>query len=72
MAQFMAQAGFSMSLPPVHIIGRSFGTSNPAELSWFAAAYSLTVGTFVLVAGGLGDVYGHGHLFVLGFSWFSL
>jgi MFS family permease len=72
MAQFMTQAGLSMSIAPVHIIGRTFGTSNPAEPSWFADAYSLTVGTFILVAGRLGDVYGHRRLFVLGFSWFSL
>jgi MFS family permease len=71
-AQFMTQAGLSMSIAPVHIIGLSFGTSNPAELSWFAAAYSLTVGTFILVAGRLGDVYGHRRLFVLGFGCFSL
>lgn len=68
----MTQAGLNMSIAPVHIIGRNFGTSNPAELSWFAAAYSLTVGTFILVAGRLGDVYGHRRLFVIGFSWFSL
>lgn len=72
MAQFMTQAGLNMSIAPVHIIGRSFGTSNPAELSWFAASYSLTVGTFILVAGRLGDVYGHRRLFVIGFCWFSL
>jgi MFS family permease len=65
MAHFMTQAGLSISIVPVHIIGHSFGTTNPAELSWFAAAYSLTVGTFILVAGRLGDVYGR-------FSCFSL
>ncbi|KAJ5730664.1 uncharacterized protein N7483_005172 [Penicillium malachiteum] len=72
MAQFMTQCGLCMSIAPVHIIGDSFATTNPASLSWFAAAYSLTVGTFILVAGRLGDVYGHRRLFIIGFSWFSL
>ena len=72
MAQFMTQAGLGISIVPVYIIGHSFNTSNPGELSWFAAAYSLTVGTFILVAGRLGDVYGHRLMFVAGFSWFGL
>ncbi|KAJ5679958.1 hypothetical protein N7462_008202 [Penicillium macrosclerotiorum] len=72
MAQFMTQAGLCMSIAPVHIIGHTFGTTNAAELSWFAAAYSLTVGTFILLAGRLGDVYGHRRMFIIGFGWFSL
>ncbi|KAJ6080518.1 hypothetical protein N7467_010271 [Penicillium canescens] len=72
MAQFMTQAGLCISIAPVHIIGRSFGTTNPANLSWFAAAYSLSFGTFILVAGRLGDVYGHRRMFVIGFCWFGL
>lgn len=72
LAQFMTQAGLGISIVPAHIIGDSFHTSSPGDLSWFAAAYSLTVGTFILVAGRLGDVYGHRLMFVLGFSWFGL
>jgi hypothetical protein len=51
MAQLITQAGLCISIAPVYIIGHSFGTTNPANLSWFAAAYSLSVGTFILVAG---------------------
>lgn len=72
MAQFMTQAGLCMSIGLVHTIGERFGTTNPADLSWFAAAYSSTVGTFILVAGRLGDVYGHRNMFVIGFCWFSI
>ncbi|PYI18590.1 MFS general substrate transporter [Aspergillus violaceofuscus CBS 115571] len=72
MAQFMTQAGLCMSIAPAHIIGDSFGTNSAGELSWFAAAYSLTVGTFILVAGRLGDVYGHRLMFIIGFAWFGL
>ncbi|PWY88217.1 MFS general substrate transporter [Aspergillus heteromorphus CBS 117.55] len=72
MAQFMTQAGLCMSIAPAHIIGDTFNTTSAGELSWFAAAYSLTVGTFILVAGRLGDVYGHRLMFIIGFSWFGL
>ncbi|KAJ5503781.1 hypothetical protein N7463_006655 [Penicillium fimorum] len=50
----------------------SFGATDPVNLSWFAAAYSLTAGTFILVAGRLGDVFGHRNMFVIGFCWFSV
>lgn len=72
MAQFMTQASLCMPIAPVHIIGDSFGITNPASLSRYAASYSLNVGTFILVAGRLGDVYGHRLMFLAGFMWFAL
>ncbi|ESZ94606.1 hypothetical protein SBOR_5017 [Sclerotinia borealis F-4128] len=72
MAQLMTQAALAQAIAPLHIIGDSFGTTNPGQLSWFAAAYSLTVGTFILIAGRLGDLYGHKILFTAGFFWFAL
>ncbi|KAE8341758.1 hypothetical protein BDV24DRAFT_150881 [Aspergillus arachidicola] len=72
MAQFMTQAGLCISIAPVYLIGKSFQTSIPGELSWFAAAYSLTVGTFILICGRLGDVFGHRLMFIIGFAWFGL
>lgn len=71
-AQLMTQAGLGMSIAPLHIIGDTFGTTGGGKLSWYAAAYSLTVGTFILIAGRLGDIYGHKKFFVLGFIWFGL
>ena len=71
-AQLLTQASFGQAIAPLHIIGDSFGTTNPGQLSWFAAAYSLTVGTFILIAGRLGDVLGHKHLFIAGYLWFGL
>lgn len=71
-AQFMTQAGLAVSIAPLHIIGASFGTTSSSQLSWCPAAYSLTVGTFILIAGRLGDVYGHKLIFIIGFSWFGL
>ncbi|KAM0260267.1 hypothetical protein ACHAQJ_002831 [Trichoderma viride] len=72
MAQFLAQTGLAISIIPAHIIGQSWENVQPGQLSWFAAAYSLTSGTFILVAGRLGDLYGHRRLFIIGFSWYGL
>lgn len=49
-----------------------FILANISIKGWFAAAYSLTVGTFILIAGRLGDLYGHKILFISGFFWFAL
>lgn len=66
-AQLMTQAGLGNTLAPLHIIGSSFGDPGPGQLSWYIAAYSLTVGTFILIAGRLGDIFGHKPLFILGY-----
>lgn len=71
-AQFTTQVGLGQCLAILHVIGDSYGLSNPGELSWLIAAYSLTVGTFILLAGRLGDVYGYKRMLIIGFSWFSV
>ena len=71
MAQLMTQAGLGQSIAPLHIIGDSFNITSPGQLSWIPAAYSLTVGTFILIAGRLGDLYGHKRFFIAGFLWFG-
>ncbi|KAL9136941.1 MAG: hypothetical protein Q9175_001857 [Cornicularia normoerica] len=71
-AQLTTQVGLAQCLAILHVIGDSYGLSNPGELSWFIAAYSLTVGTFILMAGRLGDVYGYKKMLIIGFSWFSV
>ncbi|KAJ5640716.1 Major facilitator superfamily domain general substrate transporter [Penicillium herquei] len=71
-AQFMTQVGLALAIVPLHIIGDSFNVTNSGKLSWYAAAYSLTVGTFILIAGRLGDLYGHRLMFISGFAWFGL
>ncbi|CAI7641015.1 unnamed protein product [Penicillium viridicatum] len=40
--------------------------------SWIAASYALTQGTFVLVSGRLGDVYGHRELVLVGGAWLTI
>ncbi|SCU84910.1 LAFA_0D12750g1_1 [Lachancea sp. 'fantastica'] len=71
-AQLMTQSGLALSIVSAEIIGSSFGTTAPGELSWFSAAYSLTVGTFILIAGRLGDLFGHKKMFVMAFLWYAL
>ncbi|KAL3424697.1 Drug resistance protein [Phlyctema vagabunda] len=71
-AQLLTQAGLGQVIAPLHIIGASFDVTSPAQLSWYAAAYSLTVGTFILPSGRLGDVYGHKKIFVIGYIWYGL
>ncbi|KZF21109.1 MFS general substrate transporter [Xylona heveae TC161] len=71
-AQLMTQAGLGQIIATQYIVGKDFGITNPGLLSWFSASYSLTVGTFILIAGRLGDMYGHRLMFCSGFIWFAL
>ena len=71
-AQLLTQACLAQSIAPLHIIGKSFGITNPAYLSWMPAAYSLTVGTFILPSGRLGDLFGHRKIFVIGYLWLAV
>jgi EmrB/QacA subfamily drug resistance transporter len=42
------------------------------SLAWVANAYLLTFGGFILLAGRLGDLFGHRRLFLLGITLFTL
>lgn len=53
-------------------VGASFGVTDPPSLAWLVAGYSLTVGTFILFSGRLGDVFGYKKMLIIGFCWFSL
>jgi hypothetical protein len=53
MAQFLTLGGLGQSVAPLFIIGKDLGVS-PTDLgtmSWYTAAFSLTVGAFILPAG---------------------
>lgn len=71
-AQLVTQAGLVNTLNILHIIGDDLGISNPGVLSWLIAGYSLTVGTFILLSGRCGDVFGYKNMIVIGFLWFAL
>ncbi|EMD01171.1 hypothetical protein BAUCODRAFT_144725 [Baudoinia panamericana UAMH 10762] len=72
LAQFLTQVGLTGTLVDIHIISDSFSISNPGIESWLIAGYSLTVGTFILLSGRLGDVYGWKRMLVIGYFWFAI
>src|SRR5262249_23314142 len=43
-----------------------------SSLAWVANAYLLTFGGFLLLAGRLGDIFGHKRLFIIGITVFTL
>lgn len=72
MAQFMTQVSVGQTIAILHYIGDSFGITNPGELSWFMASFSLTVGTFILPSGRWGDLFGYKKLYIIGLAWYAL
>ncbi|GAO15361.1 hypothetical protein UVI_02010250 [Ustilaginoidea virens] len=72
MAQFCTQAAYMGTLVLLRTIGQSFHITEPARLAWLVAGYSLTIGTFILFSGRLGDVFGHKRMLLTGLTWFSL
>ncbi|KAG9672668.1 MFS general substrate transporter, partial [Aureobasidium melanogenum] len=72
MAQFMCLAGLGQAIAPVKIIASGLGVKNPGQEAWFSAAYSLTTGTFILIAGRLGDILGHKRVFVFGYLFLGV
>jgi hypothetical protein len=71
-AQFVTQAGLLNTLNILHIIGRDLNITSPGILSWLIAGYSLTVGTFILLSGRCGDVFGYKTMVIIGFVWFAV
>ena len=71
-SHLMTQAALGQALAPIDIIAPTFGHITPGEQSWFIAAYSLTVGTFIMISGQLGDVLGHKRVFTFGYAWLGM
>lgn len=71
-AQFVTQAGLVNTLNILHIIGDDLGITDPGVLSWLIAGYSLTVGTFILLSGRCGDLFGYKTMVIIGFGWFAI
>ncbi|CAG9940311.1 unnamed protein product [Clonostachys rosea f. rosea IK726] len=72
MAQFTTQSAFLATLILLREIGSSFGVEDPPSLAWLVAGFSLTIGTFILFSGRLGDVFGYKRMLLIGFGWFSV
>jgi MFS family permease len=71
-AQFVTQAGLVGTLNILHIIGSDLGITDPGILSWLIAGYSLTVGTFILLSGRCGDLFGYRNMLIVGYVWFAI
>ncbi|KAF2112947.1 major facilitator superfamily [Lophiotrema nucula] len=71
-SHLMTQAALGQALAPIDIIAKDFGVTNPGEMSWFIAGYSLTVGTFIMISGRLGDIFGHKRVFAFGYAWLGI
>ncbi|KAI1121560.1 major facilitator superfamily transporter [Nemania abortiva] len=71
-ANFTPHSGFHQTLCILQLIAADLGATHPAQLVWLIAGYGLTVGTFILPAGRLGDIYGYKRLFLIGNFWFAL
>ncbi|KAL1901167.1 multidrug-resistance type transporter aminotriazole resistance [Ceratocystis pirilliformis] len=72
LSQFFTQAALLNTLIQLHVIGNDFGISAPGDLAWLVAGYSLTVGTFIIFSGRLGDVFGHSRIVIIGMAWFTV
>ncbi|KAI9693804.1 MAG: hypothetical protein M1822_003075 [Bathelium mastoideum] len=53
-------------------LSRHLGVEDPSKANWIGASYALTQGTFVLMSGRLGSVYGHKNILLVGGAWFAL
>ncbi|KAF3761914.1 hypothetical protein M406DRAFT_267124 [Cryphonectria parasitica EP155] len=71
LGQLFTQAGLGQILSIIHIVGATWGLAESPDLSWLLAGYSLTVGTFILFSGRLGDTFGYKTIFLIGMAWFS-
>jgi MFS family permease len=66
------EVGFTEALVIMPLIAESFNITNAGTLSWMISGYSLTVGTFILFSGRLGDLFGYKRMLIIGYLWFSL
>jgi hypothetical protein len=51
LAQFITLAALAQTVAPLSIIGADMQVDHPGQKSWFTAAYSMSLGTFILPAG---------------------
>lgn len=71
MAQFMVVLDFSIVNVAITSIQQELHFTQ-ANLQWIITAYALTFGGLLLLAGGLGDLYGRKQIFITGLILFSI
>ncbi|KAI1271900.1 major facilitator superfamily domain-containing protein [Xylaria sp. FL0933] len=68
-SQLCAQAGIGLTLPILKGVGSRFHVANANSLSSCIAAYTVTLGAFILTANRLGEILGNKRVFVAGLAW---
>lgn len=68
MVQIIPLSALGTSFPTADVIAISFKIGDPSILPWTVAAYALTFGTFMLIVGRLGDIFGHKKMLIAGFT----
>ncbi|CAI6341363.1 unnamed protein product [Periconia digitata] len=71
LAQFLSLSAMNQTVAPVLVLADYFHVEDYGTLSWFSASFSMSVGTFILPAGRLGDMYGHKKIYLIGWLWFA-
>ncbi len=69
--QLIPQSTLTTVFPVSKDIAESFSISNASILPWLVAAYALSFGTFILIGGRLGDIFGYKTMVVIGYGWLS-
>lgn len=69
--QFLSQGSVSVSLSTMSTVQDYFGKygATSSQTVWYMGAYALTLGTFILISGRLGDLFGLRKMFVFGWFW---
>lgn len=68
LTQLVQMMDFGCGIVSASIIGNVLGVTS-AQAAWIASSYPLTQGSFVLVSGRLGAVFGHKKLLTVGCAW---
>jgi MFS family permease len=72
MAQWTTQMGLGQCIAILQVISDHFGIQDPGVKAWLIAGYSLTVGTFILFSGRIGDLFGWKNMLVIGYLWYAV
>lgn len=73
MTQLLCQAFLSQSIIPYNYIAATFNVADdPGEISWMSAGFSLTVGTFILIFGRIGDLVGYKKVYLCSYVWLTV
>ncbi|WEJ94277.1 multidrug-resistance type transporter aminotriazole resistance [Yamadazyma tenuis] len=73
MAQILCQGSITMSMSIMDVVLKSFPGEYQSSIKvWFMGSFALTLGTFILISGKLGDIYGLKCIFAIGWVWTCL